>query len=91
MMRTERKQSPTHRFPEEQSTVDLKKTRIWNLAGLIFWVELGVLKTQVDQAEEEQKGWELKGLLHLSDINVPSDHLHCLLGTHIMYFLTDHF
>lgn len=49
MMRTKRKQSPTHPFPEEQSTVDLKKTRIWNLAVLIFWVEcaqLGVLKTR---------------------------------------------
>ena len=67
-MRTKRKQSPTHPFPEKQSTVDLKKTRIWNLAVLIFWVEcaqLGVLKTQVDQTEEEQKGRELKGLLHL--------------------------
>ena len=72
MMRTKRKQSPTHPFPEEQSTIDLlKKTRRWNLADetvLIFWVEcaqLGVLKTQVDQTEEQQKGRELKGLLHL--------------------------
>lgn len=48
-----------------------KETRIWNLAyeaALIFWVEcaqLGILKTQVDQTEEEQKGRELKGLLHM--------------------------
>ena len=72
MIRTKRKQSPMHPFPEEQATKDLlKKTRMWNLADeavLIFWVEcaqLGVLKTQVDQTEEEQKGRELKGLLHL--------------------------
>lgn len=72
MMRTKRKQSPTHPFPEEQSMIDLlKETRIWNLAYeavLIFWVEgaqLGILKTQVDQTEEEQKGRELKGLLHM--------------------------
>ena len=49
----------------------LKETRIWNLAYeavLIFWVEgaqLGILKTQVDQTEEEQQGRELKGLLHM--------------------------